>query len=174
MERVIEKHCDPNIEKHFFDPKKTTLSDREISFVYANRDRLRENATKHELIIAKFLDDKDVYFIPQLPVFCRYTRTTFWADFFIPRHKVVIEVDGSSHYTERAMTRDAYRDAEFSCRGITVIRIKNSDVDSGKYVELLADVAERCKCRHHVRRNHGKGPKVENEDCSGANHLHSL
>lgn len=160
MHPIIAKHCDPRIEKFWFKPHKTTLSKEEISSVFRNRDRLRENATKHEIEVAKYLDEMDVYFIPQLPVFCANSRTTFWADLFIPRNKVVIEVDGNSHRRIREMTKDAYRDAEFKARGMEVIRIKNKDVDDGSYKVILQDIIERCKCRHHKRHEHGQKEQV--------------
>ncbi len=166
MEYVIKKHCDARIESYWFKPHKTTLSDEEVMQVYRNRDRLRENATKHELVVAQFLDDNDVYFIPQLPVFCPSSRVTYWADFFIPRGKVVIEVDGRSHDRPYEMTKDAYRDAEFEKKGFTVIRIRNTEVDSGAYKDLLAEVTQKCKCRHHkkhLRKQRRKSP-VQNTE----------
>ena len=161
MEYVIKKHCDPRIEGYWFKPYKTTLSDEEVMAVYRNRDRLRENTTKHELIVAQFLDDNDVYFIPQLPVFCPSSRVTYWADFFIPRGKIVIEVDGKSHDRPYEMTKDAYRDAEFKRKGFTVIRIRNIDVDSEIYKDILAEVVQKCKCKHHKRHMHRRRRKQQ-------------
>ena len=50
------------------------------------------------------------------------------ADFFCHELKLVIEIDGSSHFTAEAQARDAERDRQMQAIGLTVIRVKDSDV----------------------------------------------
>ncbi|MFA6271997.1 MAG: endonuclease domain-containing protein [Patescibacteria group bacterium] len=51
-------------------------------------------------------------------------------DFYCPQLKLVVEVDGDSHYTEKAITYDIQRDKWISDLGITIIRFTNFDVSS--------------------------------------------
>ena len=50
------------------------------------------------------------------------------ADFYSAQAKVVIELDGSGHYTEEARQYDAERTAFLEDYGLTVIRIPNNEV----------------------------------------------
>jgi very-short-patch-repair endonuclease len=50
------------------------------------------------------------------------------ADFFCYELKLVIEIDGASHFSEEAQKRDAERDRQMQAIGLTVIRVKDSDV----------------------------------------------
>lgn len=50
------------------------------------------------------------------------------ADFYSPQAKLVIELDGSQHYTEESTREDAERTAFLEGYGLTVIRIPNNAV----------------------------------------------
>ncbi len=50
------------------------------------------------------------------------------ADFYCSRQRLVIELDGDSHYTERAQRHDQVRTAALEMRGIRVMRFTNTDV----------------------------------------------
>ena len=50
------------------------------------------------------------------------------ADFYSAQAKVVIELDGSGHYTEEARQYDAERTAFLEDYGLTIIRIPNNEV----------------------------------------------
>jgi very-short-patch-repair endonuclease len=50
------------------------------------------------------------------------------ADFYCSSHRLVIEIDGDSHYTERGERYDSERSAALDTLGIRVIRFTNSDV----------------------------------------------
>ena len=49
-------------------------------------------------------------------------------DFYCPAKKVVIELDGDSHYTEEGMAYDQERDQYMASLGIRVIRFTNQQV----------------------------------------------
>lgn len=49
------------------------------------------------------------------------------ADFFVPP-ALIIELDGSQHYSEKGRLADAERDAELKRLGFTVLRYSNADV----------------------------------------------
>ena len=50
------------------------------------------------------------------------------ADFYCSRHRLVIEVDGDSHYTDRNESYDAKRTASLQSQGIRVLCFTNSEV----------------------------------------------
>ena len=50
------------------------------------------------------------------------------ADFYCPTLKLVLEVDGDSHFTEAAQQNDQIRDQYFQSLDIVVLRFTNQDV----------------------------------------------
>ena len=50
------------------------------------------------------------------------------ADFYCSKKRLVIEVDGDSHFHESATERDAARTAALAAYGIRVIRFTNAEV----------------------------------------------
>ncbi len=49
-------------------------------------------------------------------------------DFFCPRAKLVVEVDGGQHYSEEGQVPDAKRDAYLARQGLKVLRFSDADV----------------------------------------------
>lgn len=70
----------------------------------------------------EFLRDLPHKFTRQKPL-DRYV-----ADFYCSRHRLVIELDGDSHYVANAQTYDASRTSTLELQGIRVIRFTNADV----------------------------------------------
>jgi len=54
---------------------------------------------------------------------------SFIVDFYCASAKLVIELDGSQHYTEQGRAYDAERSACLSRYGLKVLRFSNADVD---------------------------------------------
>jgi very-short-patch-repair endonuclease len=52
----------------------------------------------------------------------------FIIDFYCPKLKLVIEIDGNSHYNENAQDYDKERTQILQSYGLKVIRFKNDDV----------------------------------------------
>ncbi|MBR3973930.1 MAG: endonuclease domain-containing protein [Oscillospiraceae bacterium] len=52
------------------------------------------------------------------------------ADFYSAEVKLIIELDGSQHYEDRNIEKDAERTAFLEQYGLTVIRIPNNEVNS--------------------------------------------
>jgi len=50
-------------------------------------------------------------------------------DFYCHKAKLVIELDGSQHYTEDGKEYDQIRDEYLGSLGLTVLRISNYDID---------------------------------------------
>ena len=50
------------------------------------------------------------------------------ADFLCLELRLVIEIDGASHFSAEAQEKDAERDRQMQAIGLTVVRVKDSDV----------------------------------------------
>jgi very-short-patch-repair endonuclease len=50
------------------------------------------------------------------------------ADFYCARYRIVIEVDGDSHFSEEGERYDQSRTQQLNTLGITVLRFSNADV----------------------------------------------
>ena len=64
------------------------------------------------------------------------------ADFYCAKAKLIIELDGSGHYTQEQGEKDAVRTKELEAMDLTVLRFCNKDIDrnfSGvcKYIDRI-------------------------------------
>lgn len=80
------------------------------------------------LIVRARANRKDI--IPNLPVKVMRQRVigNYIADFYCASKKLVIEVDGDTHYTNEAREYDRERTAFFESLGIRVMRYPNNEV----------------------------------------------
>ena len=53
----------------------------------------------------------------------------FIADFYCEKARLVIELDGSQHFTSEGITHDAARTAAIETVGVAVLRFTNRDID---------------------------------------------
>jgi len=69
-------------------------------------------------------------FLRDLPV--KFTRQKplghYIADFYCSAHRLVIELDGDSHYSDRAQQYDERRTENLEEEGVRVVRFTNTDV----------------------------------------------
>ncbi len=89
-----------------------------------NARHLRKNMTDEEKHL--WYD-----FLSKLPIPAKRQKNVanYILDFYIPKAKIAIEVDGSQHTTKEHAEADAKRDAALSELGITVLRYRNIDVN---------------------------------------------
>ena len=68
----------------------------------------------------------------------------FIVDFYCPKAKLVIELDGMQHYTPQGLAYDEERSAYLEGLGLKVIRFRNSDVDEAFYLvcRKITEIAE--------------------------------
>jgi len=63
---------------------------------------------------------------------CRFQRQKpidrYIVDFYCPRARLVIELDGGQHYAEAGRSQDAERDAVLGAYGLRVLRFSNAEV----------------------------------------------
>jgi len=71
-----------------------------------------------------FLSNYGVDFRFQYPY---YVRDHFYIlDFYLPKKKICLEIDGYFHFTEKGRKKDLRRDKELINEGIRTVRICNS------------------------------------------------
>ena len=86
--------------------------------------KLRREMTKEEKHLwYDFLRHYPVRFLRQ-KVLGKYI-----ADFYCAQAKLVVELDGSQHYTDENMKKDENRTADLEVLGLKVLRILNRDVN---------------------------------------------
>ena len=98
---------------------------------------LRKNMTKHERKLwYLFLREYPVRFQRQKAI------DEYIADFYCAKAKLIIELDGSGHYTPTQILKDRIRTLRLEEMDLTVIRIYNLDIDNNfrnvcEYIDTL-------------------------------------
>ena len=87
--------------------------------------QLRENMTDAERLLWAKIRRKQLkgyQFYRQKPI------GDYIVDFYCPRAKLVVEVDGGQHFTDEIIEYDGIRDEYLSSLGLMVLRFTNIDV----------------------------------------------
>lgn len=95
------------------------------------RTDLIKNKTKEEGIFRYILEKLDIKFKFQHVITYNdelYNRKFFIVDFYIPKIKIVFEVDGKQHYTKNGIEKDLKRDKILKSLGYEVKRFRNPEV----------------------------------------------
>jgi very-short-patch-repair endonuclease len=103
------------------------------------RRELIRRATSSELKFRNILEGKGVKYIFQKG----FIASNFHCivDFYIPRKKICIEIDGGIHNSETQSIKDRMRDSYLiNTRGFKVIRIKNEEVDDIEYINKILKI----------------------------------
>ena len=89
-----------------------------------NAKELRKNITKEEKHLwYDFLKGYPVRFLRQKII------DDYIADFYCHRARLVIELDGSQHYTKGGLLKDKIRTERIEKRNLTVMRIPNGEIN---------------------------------------------
>lgn len=89
----------------------------------SNAQTLRKNMTEEERILwYHFLNKLSIHFYRQRII------GNYIADFYCPKAKLVIELDGSQHFSDEGIAYDQSRDAFLQSKGLTVLRIPNNEI----------------------------------------------
>ena len=89
---------------------------------------LRKNATVQENHLwYDFLSQYEVRFQRQKAI------DNFIADFYCHRAKLIIEIDGSQHYTEIGIKKDEFRTERLAGYNLQIIRFTNRQIDTNFY-----------------------------------------
>jgi len=88
------------------------------------RQTLRNNMPTPEIKLWQILRNKQMGYKFRR----QHSIGNYIVDFYSPKLKLVIEVDGDSHYIGNAQNYDKIRDEYLNSLGIKVLRVKNSDI----------------------------------------------
>jgi len=71
----------------------------------------------------------------------------FIVDFYCSKAKLVIELDGSQHYTENGIAQDKERTAILESCGLQVVRFSNLDIDNNfnEVCQLINETVKAAK-----------------------------
>lgn len=88
---------------------------------------LRKNMTDEEVLLWSKLRKKQMknaQFYRQKPI------GNYIVDFYCPKYKLVIELDGSQHFTDDSIAYDKERDEYLNAIGLKVLRFTNKQIHS--------------------------------------------
>ena len=93
-------------------------------YLKEHRRNLRKKMTRAESALWLMIKGKQLgeRFLRQ------YSIDNYIVDFYCPKYKLAIELDGENHFTEDGMERDAKRDKHLKWRGINVLRFENFEI----------------------------------------------
>lgn len=89
------------------------------------RRLLKINMTTEEIILWEYLRKDKLGFRFRR----QYGINQYIVDFYCPKLKLVIELDGKHHYLEKNLKYDKVREKFLEGLGLKVIRIKNEDIN---------------------------------------------
>ena len=80
-------------------------------------------------------------FLKSLPVTVHRQKVlgNYIVDFYIASAKLVIELDGSQHYEDDGLSKDAQRDACLQSAGFRVLRYSNADINQ-RFAGVCEDI----------------------------------
>jgi len=111
--------------------KKGTKSEERVKFLTnvgnINSKKLRNNATKWELLLKKALSDLHYNFKFQVPIICG-KKNLYIVDFLLVDYNIFIEADGKQHYTREGMRRDNRRTKNLKKEGYAPLRLSNKQI----------------------------------------------
>lgn len=97
--------------------------------------QLRQSANAYEIDFAAYLMKKKIKFIHQAPFI--FSGKIYFADFYLPQKRTIIEIDGNYHYGIAQSEKDKVRDQDFNGMRIKVVRLPNSAVYNEDYLKII-------------------------------------
>ena len=112
--------------------------------MYPHNKNLTEYA--RELRKEMTREERDLWykFLRYFPIVVKkqYVINNYIVDFFIPRKKIAIEIDGSQHYEPEARAADQVREEELMRYGLRVLRYTNFDVQK-RFEGVASDILKK-------------------------------
>lgn len=109
-----------------------------IPILKERRKALRLNMTEEEIILWEHIKDSKL----DGRKFRRQHSVGYYiADFYCPKEKLAIELDGFQHYSKEGLEKDIYRDKHLNDLGIKVLRFRNEEVKN-----FLLNVLNTIRC----------------------------
>ena len=112
------------------------LSNKKLT---SNSKSLRKEMTKEEKHL--WYD-----FLKKLPFEVKRQKVirNYIVDFYIPKYKIVIELDGIQHYTDEHIENDMERDEFLRNKNMLVLRYPNTDINK-RFEGVCADIVVKIK-----------------------------
>lgn len=106
-------------------------------FEMVRRAELLDKSTEYEGRMCAILKSLGIDFIRQYPV--RTGRKIYFADIYIPKSRLIIEMDGAYHFTSEQKRLDANRSANMRRKyGFHIVRFANGELRNiGKIIKKL-------------------------------------
>ena len=113
----------------------TELDDDMVEWIDENSIHLLVSRNKAELLagdeLKKYVNDV------QEQVYFRIEGHSYFLDYYLPKYKIAIEIDGNIHKIRKE--EDKERDKLFSSIGIRTIRIPAKEVMKGDFIKCLRE-----------------------------------
>lgn len=100
-------------------------------YIKKNQMHLILNATVAEKMAISYFESNKIKFKFQKIIRCG--KQYYVADFYFPKAKTILEIDGDYHHTGEQAIQDAKRTKELESVGYKVVRITNDDVYNENY-----------------------------------------
>ena len=104
----------------------------------ANARQLRQNLTDSERVLWQRLRGKQ---LSDVQFYCQKPIGDYIVDFYAPKAKLVIEIDGSQHFEAQHAEKDKNRDEYLGSLGLMVLRFNSRQ--ALKETEAVMDVVYR-------------------------------
>lgn len=116
----------------------TTTSDGKRICQTARAKEAWIDATRKKLYSGRSKEERKVYeWLPpvlrkqaECQYVIEYQSHVYFADIYLKRLKIAIEVDGEFHYSSAQIEKDKIRETHFAKKGIKTMRIRNEDVNT--------------------------------------------
>ncbi len=135
MKKIVYTSLDNFKLKHQEVRSYTDLDDEMVEWIDENSIHLLITRNKAELLagdeLKKFVSDV------QEQVYFRIEGHSYFLDYYLPKYKIAIEIDGKVHKIRKE--EDKERDKLFSSIGIRTIRIPAKEVMKGDFVKCLRE-----------------------------------
>ena len=135
MKKTVYTSLDNFKLKHQEVRSYTDLDDYMVEWIEENSIHLLISRNKAELLagdeLKKYVSDV------QEQVYFRIEGHSYFLDYYLPKYKIAIEIDGKVHKIRKE--EDNERDKLFSSIGIRTIRIPAKEVMKGDFVKCLRE-----------------------------------
>lgn len=110
----------------------------DIELIEERKNKLINNATPSELCFIKKLNKWNIEYEFQYPIYIK-EELTFYLDFYLPKYKIYIELDGKHHRIEqKIIDKDRWRKKEiYKLYNIKELRMRNKIIFNIGYIKFI-------------------------------------
>ena len=120
---------------------KLKVSESRRDWIENTMYELRSKSNKYERKLLQLLRVNKIAFIHQAPFII--DGKIYFADFFLPKENLIVEIDGISHDNCAQKQYDKQRDAAFNSYRIKTIRLSNDLVGDSKRLSQILPILKK-------------------------------